>query len=137
MSNAGEIMARKKLNNLSNVLAGHRAFADKNEKAIQDKTPLEIPVKFQHGDRVSITKKYWRAYDSMDGGRYWDTEAANATGIFLGYRSLSDGQVDWSGDECTYSRHCTVKAALVSLNARTNPVYVPLDAIAPSTKERN
>ena len=135
MSNAGEIMARKKLNDLSNVLADHRAFADKNEKAVQDKTPLEIPVKFQHGDRVSITKKYWRAYDSMDGGRYWDTEAANGTGIFLGYRWLSDGQVHYIGEECVYEGHHTFKAALISLNARANPIYVPLNAIVSSTEE--
>ena len=134
MSNAIEIWAQNKLRDLSGMLAVNRAFTDKNTKAIQDKTPLEIPIKFQHGDRVSITKKYWRAYDSMDGGRYWDTEAVSATGIFLGYRWLSDGQVHYPGEECIYEGHHTFKAALVSLNARTNPVYVPLDAITPPTE---
>ena len=94
-------------------------------------------TELNHGDNVFITQKYWRARDWQDGVRYWDFEPCNAEGLFLGYRWLSDGQMEHLGDKSVYVWHHTFKAALVSINARTNPVYVPLSAITPPTEERN
>ena len=93
-------------------------------------------TEFNHGDNVFITQKYWRAYDWHDGARYWDVEPCNAKGLFLGYRWLSDGTMERFDYESIYSRTHTYKVALVSINARTNPVYVPLSAIAPPTEEQ-
>lgn len=96
-------------------------------------TPHESLV-FEHGDRVAITQKYWRSHDWQFGALSWDIEPKKSDGIFLGYRWLSDGHMESFGDEHIYSRINTFKAGLVSINAKTSPVYVPLDAMTQPTE---
>lgn len=51
-------------------------------------------------------------------------------GIFLGYRTLSNGETEYLGEDgASYSPDNYFRAALVCLSPRENPVYVPLDAI--------
>lgn len=78
----------------------------------------------KHGDIVVITGFYQRE------DREWKLiERPQAQGIYLGKRTISDGYMDCEVEEgyrsYFYVSSAYKQAALVSLSARTNPVYVP------------
>ena len=85
----------------------------------------------EHGDRVRVTQTYKRraSYFAHRTDFTWvgkDTEATLG-GVYLGTRSLCNGTFDREDGFAQAGKR--FQAALVSLNARTNPVYVPLDSI--------
>ena len=88
------------------------------------------------GDRVVVTNVMSRRQKGND--KTWEPrpdyiKPKRREGIFLGYRTLQNGIVHYgyNGDDpTTWEYTGTVRVALVCMSARTNPVYVPLDAIA-------
>jgi len=64
--------------------------------------------------------KYWKIHDLEN----------NRKGIFLGYRTLSNGISIYSYDEgVSFEPREYFKAALVCLSERENPIYVALEQI--------
>ena len=85
----------------------------------------------EHGDRVRVTQTYKRraSYFTDHTHITWvvkDT-AATLDGVYLGPRPLCNGA--FSREDGFEQAGKRFQVALVSLNARTNPVYVPLDSI--------
>jgi hypothetical protein len=76
-----------------------------------------------HGQRVAINAKLQRIRDYPK--NYWQAYRFPfaKTGIFLGWRALRDGKVDPDGDFIPSGP--IVWAALVSLDTRRAPIYVP------------
>ncbi len=82
------------------------------------------------GDNVKVSAKYRRQYYP----RKWVSYDENHKGIFIGYRTIQDGYVDWdtgeygtreSGNYFVPTKY--IRCGLVVFSAYTNPVYVPLD----------
>lgn len=109
----------------------------------------EEHVKIPFGKRVTVSavlKRYWKTktnpkekpYPGQTSplrGRpfkYWKSLEMKISrkGIFLGYRTLSDGYLDYDYEEGnTFIPEKFFKVALVCLSERENPVYVPLKFI--------
>lgn len=96
---------------------------------------------FIYGQRVKITHKLKRRIKTIKTKnsygtvfdrdyKYWSPAEFDSAGIFLGYRTLSNGLRDYDL-ECghTFKGDDFFKAALVSPGPNLNPIYVPLDAI--------
>jgi hypothetical protein len=93
------------------------------------------------GDRVNISEKYKRVWGQRQctyGGtphnaytKEWKRVPFVVDGgIFLGFRTLSDGWNDYEYEVgYVFSAIESFKAALVCPSDRMNPVYVPLDKI--------
>ena len=85
------------------------------------------------GKRVTCNQRFLR------NGKKWEVYPfpLKNDGIFLGFRYLQQGYVAHEADgeygefEYTYWEETgpRIKAALVCMNAHTNPVYVPVDSV--------
>jgi hypothetical protein len=103
----------------------------------------------KHGDRVTVTATLTRRSSHLPrdqkGGRTgwfkeWHRETLHRgarAGLFLGFRTLRNGWNEWGGEGEGVGftpDGAPLKVALVSLASHLNPVYVPLDAVAPLGK---
>jgi hypothetical protein len=82
------------------------------------------------GDRVKASAVLKRVRPG-DGRREWQSSPLKVpvTAVFLGYRTLSNGIVDFYPDHIEYHGKEYIRAALVSFGPHENPVYAPPDAI--------
>jgi hypothetical protein len=64
--------------------------------------------------------------------KYWGRTPAKITGLFIGIRTLYDGDREWWGEDTgyTFTPRSHFRAALVVPSERENPVLVPLDSIS-------
>lgn len=71
--------------------------------------------------RRGWSAKFWDVFDFKEPKR----------GILIGYRTLANGEIEFGDSETptTFFHKEVVKAALVSLDSKTNPIYVPIDKI--------
>lgn len=80
----------------------------------------------KHGQRITIKNKLVRKEKDFhtNTDKFWAIEEMKPTkAIFLGIRTLSNGERHWD-DECIYYIPKEyIKVALVSVNANTNPFY--------------
>lgn len=92
------------------------------------------------GQKVTIAQKYYRKCENRvvhttgftrgEEWKVWATRGYAKEGVFLGYRTLSNGIRYYEADEGYYfGPEERIKAALVYPGPHLNPVYVPLDAI--------
>jgi hypothetical protein len=83
------------------------------------------------GDKVKCNAVLRRTR-SRGGRRQWLGVPLTApqTAVFLGYRTLSNGLVEFYVDHTVYRAGEYIRAALVSFGPHENPVYAPLDAIS-------
>ena len=94
-----------------------------------------MATKLKYLQKVEITSVLKRITSPCHTSKkVWEkTNKWERWGTFLGYRTLSNGNVWISSDEpAEYTPTEYFKAALVSLSERENPVYVSLDAIKPA-----
>lgn len=92
---------------------------------------IDTDQKPKFGDRVEITRKLVRRYDTFTSSKIWvDVEHVAKGCIFLGYRTVSNGRREWL-DECgyTYSPTGHFRVAVVCPGEHRNQLYVPVDAI--------
>lgn len=86
-------------------------------------------VKF--GDWVAFQERYRRCTLHKPGEvrKVWKPFVKYGEGIYLGTRTLQNGDLVWLGDEEGYHLNPTerIRVAYVSPGPRANPVYVPLD----------
>lgn len=95
--------------------------------------------KFQLGQKINfeaVLKRHFKYTPSPNGvGRInqkvWQKyKHPNGSGIIIGIRTLSDGQVDYCFDEpAVYKPEKYFKALLVVENLRNKPVLIPYPAI--------
>jgi len=80
------------------------------------------------GETIQINNRLIRLI-SNDHDKYWAAwKSKPKSVIFLGYRTLSNGQRDYDMEEgYTYRPSQHFKAALVCENSHTNPFYVLID----------
>lgn len=85
----------------------------------------------KHGDRVMISAVLKRISEKrgLEPWAVWRSYPRSDSGIFLGYRTLANGVFKFTIEG--YENREYIKTALVSLNNKENPVYVPLDYITP------
>ena len=92
-------------------------------------------MEVQFGDQVLCTAVYKRKTKDRQYSHHrkeWHRDdTAPRSGRFLGWRTLSDGRTTWDDDSMQFEPETHFRAALVCFNARTNPLYVPEDAIVP------
>jgi hypothetical protein len=89
--------------------------------------------KIEFGGRVSFTHRYTRKFGA--GKKYWQRSDNSGSGIFLGKRTLADGKCYHDeGYGYIFEAESFFRAALVCPGPNTNPIYVPLDAIALPTE---
>lgn len=86
----------------------------------------------QFGDHVRVKNELRRRYEG--GKKVWRPFAFSVqpwVGIFLGYRTLYDGRVEWIGEEEGNAFIPTnhYRVALVCRSERHNPVYVALEDV--------
>lgn len=80
----------------------------------------------KHGDRVNI-KKVYRTYNSQSNKIWKQVDFVRENCIFLGLRIIKTGKTHSDSEYGHYfvpKEH--IKVMLVSVNAKENPVYVPL-----------
>lgn len=82
----------------------------------------------KHGQIITITNKLIRKTGKQEGSvhdyKFWHKhEIKPVQGIFLGNRTLSEGESRWYSDHTEYTPQKYIKVALVSVNANTNPFY--------------
>lgn len=87
----------------------------------------------KHGQPVkcsSVLKRMER-WESPRMYKTWEKAApVSDSGLFLGYRTLSNGFTEFLFDEGpAWTGQGYIRVALVSFGLKTNPVYVALDAI--------
>jgi len=87
-----------------------------------------------YGQRVSyngILVRMHRMIAAPDEYKYWEAIQLKApqTGIFLGLRTLSNGNVVYGIDAVVFQPVEYFRAALISPSKKENPIYVPLNAI--------
>ena len=85
----------------------------------------------KYGDKVFITRKYWRITDNSN-KRKWVAHRFVHDGLYLGTRTLQNGHfiikyTTWEGNKFKADEY--ILCALVSPGSQHNPVYVPLDSI--------
>lgn len=85
----------------------------------------------EFGSRVEFTSRYYREIEYQDGGhiKSWERSKKGGSGLFIGTRTLQNGDCYWTGDDYVFTPEEFFEAALVVPGPRLNPVYVPLDAI--------
>jgi len=86
-------------------------------------------TKIKLGTKVSVTAKYSRVYEENSRKTYKEKQFFSQ-GIFIGYRTLSNGYVHYEYDEGAYwvpQEHFQVGLFVHDLNI--NPIYIPLTAI--------
>ena len=87
------------------------------------------------GTEVLISERLVRRETPIDGGTFkeWVATPIKKRGaLYIGYRTLQNGKVYWTrsdDDDSGWRMTTTLKAALVVLNDRTNPIYVPWDSL--------
>lgn len=91
------------------------------------------------GSTVTTTAMYLRRQKREGYGtqKFWEAApTAPRTGIFIGWRTISDGRRVWEGSEegFSYSPSSYLRAALVVFTPRTKPVLVPVDQIRKEDK---
>ena len=80
-------------------------------------------------DRVKCDSKLKRHYISGD-NKVWMSEPFSCEGVFLGYRTLSNGVRDYDNqDGWTYTAKEHIRVAYVCFSDKANPIYVLLDDI--------
>lgn len=94
--------------------------------------------KFSFGQLVIITGKYTRRTGTGSSAgwgynikREYVAESLKTpvSVIFLGWRTISDGETHCDDDGCIWRPKVYKRAALVAYSARRNPIYVPEDMI--------
>lgn len=83
------------------------------------------------GESIVFNRKLVRI-TYRNGEKEWDTiDIKERRGIFLGYRTLSNGYREYDSEEVGYVYYPReyIKAALVAFSVRMNPIYVPADCI--------
>jgi hypothetical protein len=87
----------------------------------------EIPF----GDKVVISKIYKRKSRKQNNKffKIWEEIQLNKEGIFLGWRTIADGEIWHDGYNNYFTPNNYKKAALVCFSPNCNPVYVPEDSI--------
>jgi hypothetical protein len=107
-------------------------------------SPVERLVMPVFGSMVSASEKFVRrsktesrrsdenGHSSSVEMKYWDRASAKITGLFIGIRTLYDGDREWWGEDegYTFKPRSHFRAALVVPSERENPVLVPLDSIS-------
>ena len=95
-----------------------------------------MDIKF--GQSITIKSKLIRCYEHHNDGyrsktyKCWKPRLLPniKTGIFLGYRTLSNGYRSYFSDEgYSFAPMEYFKCALVCISPTHNPIYVPLDDI--------
>lgn len=89
---------------------------------------------FPFGSTVTCTAIYLRR---RQGNTYrWESApTAPRLGIYIGWRTLFDGQLKWDGfedDIPVFHQSSHIRAALVVFSARTKPVLVPMSEVKPN-----
>lgn len=87
-----------------------------------------MSAKLKRGDRVSTTLRYSRRNLARGCFRKEWAEIPHKVkdGIFLGYRTISNGALDFCGDYTAYKPDEYFKVALISPSASRNNIYVPI-----------
>jgi hypothetical protein len=82
----------------------------------------------EFGQKILVSQKYRRVKRGFK--KEYVAEPFNAVGVFLGRRTITNGETD-RDSEYGYSWMAKehIRAALVAFSPNENPVYVPLDAI--------
>ena len=95
--------------------------------AVETASPVERIVRPKFGDKVkysNILRRYSRGRT-----KFWKPERKPGEGIWLGYRTLSNGDVYHDEDGAGYTPKEWQKAALICTNSKENPFYVPAEDI--------
>ncbi len=87
-----------------------------------DPAQVDAVVMPEWGQLVFIDYKYKRLTERFV--RQWERIPCKECGIFLGFRTISNGYHDEGYQPKNY-----FKVALISPGLTKNPIYVPLDAI--------
>ncbi|MBL4707757.1 MAG: hypothetical protein JKY48_04880 [Flavobacteriales bacterium] len=75
-----------------------------------------------------MTQQYYRRVTGRK--KEYVSKPFEATGIFLGWRTISNGATYCDcEDGCYWVAEKYIKAALVSFNATQNPLYIPAGCI--------
>ena len=84
---------------------------------------------FEFGSKVKVTAVYRRAGTTRErkNRKYWRVNPiAPREGLYIGYRTLYNGYVEYDDYGGTFHPQEHYKAALVVFNEREKPVLVPL-----------
>jgi len=86
-------------------------------------------TKIPFGAKVQVFQKYTRTQSW--GKRGYKIDLITKTGgVFLGFRTLSSGRIQINDYEpALWIPEIYIRAVLVCLNERTNPIYVPLTGL--------
>ena len=93
------------------------------------------------GDRVVITARLKRGYienlHSNEWMKGWKRSPLKEprTGIYLGYRTLSTGRVESDYEGTSYHPFEYIRALLVAVSERENPVYALPEDVEPQTEQ--
>ncbi|PCJ26743.1 MAG: hypothetical protein COA94_04920 [Rickettsiales bacterium] len=80
------------------------------------------------GAKVHVTQKYRRKITGRK--KEYVTQEFTANGIFLGWRTISNGVTYCDHEEgCHWEADKYLQAALVAISPTTNPLYIPVDGI--------
>lgn len=97
-----------------------------NKNAELDSPVDRLVIPF--GKKVHVTHKYRRRVDRRK--KEYVTTPFSGTGIFIGWRTITNGYSCCDYDEGYYwVAEKYIKAALVVFNAKQNPLYIPADCI--------
>lgn len=81
------------------------------------------------GNKIEFTERLVlvKTYNEPRNTEYhdWNIVKFKAFGIYIGYRYLNLGYTNYTEDGPQFKRTGTIKAALVVLNERKNPIYIP------------
>lgn len=91
--------------------------------------------KIRFGQKVKATAFLRRVWESRNGKGYkfWLPVEKEINGLFIGYRTLSNGSLEWWEDiGSVYKPINHFQAALVVPSETRNPVYVLLDSLTPT-----
>jgi hypothetical protein len=83
--------------------------------------------KMKYGNRIKI-KKVYRAFRHGQEKIWKQSDFKREDCIFLGYRTIKNGSICYDSEYGNYfvpSEY--IRVMLVSINAKENPIYVPLE----------
>jgi len=84
-------------------------------------------MKHKFGDRITVTNRLKRKKDETQ-NRWVKVDTEPVEVIFLGWRTLSNGNVYHSWEEgASYAPTSHFRAMLVCANGRQNPFYVEVE----------
>lgn len=97
-------------------------------------------INLEFGQKVKISHKYQRklkiirdqdvGYHRSGQYKYWESMSFESSGIFLGTRTLQNGNREYDSDYGYYfDPKEYFKVALICPGPDLNPIYVPLDSI--------